>query len=71
MPVQYPPPEKLPVTMCEIPACPYVRRCQRGGYRHICQQHQNMWDKFETFDRSLNFDSKEYKYTRDGYPDPH
>lgn len=68
MPVPYPPPDKIPVTMCEIPNCPYIRRCQRDGNRNICQQHQRMWDKFETFDRVLNLKSIEVKYTRQGYP---
>lgn len=68
MPVPYPPPEKLPVVMCEIPGCPYRRRCQRGGYQHICQQHQRMFDGSGRTDRPLNLNSTELKYTRDGYP---
>lgn len=67
-PVPYPPPHKLPVRMCDIPSCPYRRRCQRGGYDNICQQHQRMWDRYATFNRSLKGDSVELKYTRQGYP---
>lgn len=70
MPVPYPPAAELPVDMCEIPGCPYRRRCQRGGKRDICQQHQRMYDKHGRFDLTLNLRSIENKYTRAGYPDP-
>lgn len=68
MPVPYPEPHLLPVVMCEIPGCPYRRRCPRGEYQHICMQHSKMFNNHGTFDRALNRDSVEYKYTGQGYP---
>ena len=70
MPVPYLTPDKLPAKMCEIPGCPYRRRCQRGGKKDICQQHGRMYDKHGRFDLTLNLQADELKYTRAGYPDP-
>ncbi|MRH93500.1 hypothetical protein GFY24_39900 [Nocardia sp. SYP-A9097] len=67
-PVPYPEPHKLPVVMCQIPNCPYRRRNKRGGYEHVCQQHERMWDKYRDFDRPLDKSSVELKYTLHGYP---
>ena len=69
MPVPYPPPEKLPVVMCHIDGCCYRRHSTRLG-QPICQQHERMVDRFGRVDQPLNFGSVEFKYTRDGYPDP-
>lgn len=68
MPVPYPPPDKLPVKVCEIPSCPYRRRATRDG-RRVCQQHQRMWDNHNRFTLSLNLASVELRYTRAGYPE--
>lgn len=69
MPVPYLPPDKLPAKMCDIPGCPYRRRNKRDG-KDVCQQHERMWDSYGRFDRPLNLESVELKYTRDGYPNP-
>lgn len=67
-PVPYPEPHQLPVQMCQVSGCPYRRRCPRGEYAHVCQQHQRMYDRFGDFDRPLNKESVELKYTLHGYP---